>query len=114
MSTGTWQGHAQRSRSIPTTVSLDTFWRSKRHSTIGKPCKTPVARTPATRFGRAKLITLIRANLCGVFTGCRVTQTKGKIAERSSSGNPGLPMPSKSSGYYAENLSDKLSVVLIQ
>ena len=35
------------SRSTPTTATLDIFWRSKRHSRIGKPYKTPAARTPS-------------------------------------------------------------------
>jgi hypothetical protein len=39
------QGHAPPSRSTPITASMNTFWQSKPHSNIGKPCKTPVGRT---------------------------------------------------------------------
>jgi len=41
------RGLTPPSRSMPTTATLDIFWRSKRHSRIGKPYKTPAARTPS-------------------------------------------------------------------
>ena len=31
-------------QSTPTTASMNTFWRSRPHSKIGKACKTPVVR----------------------------------------------------------------------
>ena len=45
------QGHALPSRSTLTTAKLDIFWRSKPHSKIGKPCKTPVPRTGPRSWG---------------------------------------------------------------